>query len=379
MDRKRAPHAAARGSRNAERAANEKAAIFNRVHEQSRLRDEKRALVSSMGGSPEDVWTPTVENPRLQKKLAAAPYRDIPHSFEVEPLEYEDELPLPRDDFPSPLTQIENSQYNQEEKRRRRKRCYWRCAAAIIFLAVGIAGIVMFAARGGEPFNTAAADDEEENTPGCALNMDQLSKCKLYGLRIPPCAVEKYNTFRKIYIKHTNPLDVDILTECDATHKAVVALSVAATNYNLKDDAGFYYAMASLYFSMGGEKWKRKKNWLKTPSPCDWYGANCTKSHGFVEINMVGNNLKGDLPTELGLMSTLRSFNVGKNQIQGTVPTEVGLMYSLEELDLFDTLLEGIIPTEIGNCEKLRHANLLDAAFSGSLPTQLGNLGNLGK
>jgi hypothetical protein len=130
--------------------------------------------------------------------------------------------------------------------------------------------------------------------------------------------------------------------------------------------------MALLYFSTGGENWADSSGFLSAMPVCSWNessyfgefisGVRCDPL--VVELRFQ-NNLRGQLPTELGLLTSLeylhlckfatvsssqldRSNNivgigltiyllygsVGSNQLTGPIPTELGLLTSLQSLDL---------------------------------------------
>jgi hypothetical protein len=109
------------------------------------------------------------------------------------------------------------------------------------------------------------------------------------------------------------------------------------------------FVMALLYFSMGGETWDNSFGFLSASSVCMWmnesndgsstYGVLCdpmvVESYPMiVQIDMEQNNLHGQLPTELGLLSNLQYLGLDKNQISGRIPSELGRLTSLGALHL---------------------------------------------
>ena len=71
------------------------------------------------------------------------------------------------------------------------------------------------------------------------------------------------------------------------------------------------FLMALLYFSTAGETWDNSFGFLSASSVCSWKGAiDCdvavVESHPVVvRISLDDNNLRGQLPTELSLLSKL--------------------------------------------------------------------------
>lgn len=196
-------------------------------------------------------------------------------------------------------------------------------------------------------------------------------------------------------------------------------------------------ALATFYYSMNGEEWVDKKNWMDPHSDeCYWFTDKDTNSYcnGYMcgsppgyhwgdqlcflssasSINIVDTSkltncndknrfeylkwanfarLEGTIPPELFLLTALTTLDLGDadigrgdlgNNIIGTIPTEVGLLSLLETLDLSGNGIEGTIPSEIGMTKlsdrsgNSRGGLALQRNFiSGALPTELGLLSTL--
>ena len=53
-----------------------------------------------------------------------------------------------------------------------------------------------------------------------------------------------------------------------------------------------------------------------------------------------GNNkLTGQIPSEVGLLTEMKIFNMSNNMLSGAIPTEIGLMSVVLELDLSEYLI----------------------------------------
>ena len=68
------------------------------------------------------------------------------------------------------------------------------------------------------------------------------------------------------------------------------------------------YALATLYYSTGGEQWTTSPAWLSDAHECDWYttdqaGRACDNNDNYVQLELQGNNLVGTLPLEILLLS----------------------------------------------------------------------------
>jgi Leucine-rich repeat (LRR) protein len=95
-------------------------------------------------------------------------------------------------------------------------------------------------------------------------------------------------------------------------------------------------------------------------------------------LRMERNSISGTLPTELGLLTNLKSLIVTQNfRFTGRIPTELGNCKSLELLHVDSNNIKGAIPTELGKLSKIQNIRLAQNEFSGSIPTQLGRCTSL--
>lgn len=100
-------------------------------------------------------------------------------------------------------------------------------------------------------------------------------------------------------------------------------------------------------------------------------------------ILLYGNRLTSPIPSTIGNLARLRKLNFGigftsgNNRIGGEIPAEIGRLSSLEELDLGGNRLTGPVPPEMGNLTRLRQLELGTNHLSGTLPPEIGNLTRL--
>ncbi|KAJ3248469.1 hypothetical protein HDU77_008114 [Chytriomyces hyalinus] len=92
---------------------------------------------------------------------------------------------------------------------------------------------------------------------------------------------------------------------------------------------------------------------------------------------MTSSDLVGAIPTEIGLLASLKSMFLEKNNLVGAIPTELGELASLKEILLNENTLTGSIPTELGHLNQLEYINLSKNQLTGTIPTELGRLTNL--
>jgi len=140
------------------------------------------------------------------------------------------------------------------------------------------------------------------------------------------------------------------------------------------------YALATIYFAMGGGLWSNDDSWLSSVvHECDWHGVACDDETNamVVSLNLQDNGLSGSLPDELKLLKDLRALGLGGNSIEGTLPPEYSYLENLEELYLSGNLVEGSIPWEYGKFSSLKILNLSSNKLGGRLPSELGSLNSL--
>ena len=90
------------------------------------------------------------------------------------------------------------------------------------------------------------------------------------------------------------------------------------------------------------------------------------------------NAQSGPIPTSLGLLKGLETFDVESNNMDGVLfqPEYVGTE-GIRNIVNFRTSLNnfvGSIPTEIGELTKLQNLWFADNQITGTIPTEIGNL-----
>ncbi|CAD5177729.1 unnamed protein product [Musa acuminata subsp. malaccensis] len=86
-------------------------------------------------------------------------------------------------------------------------------------------------------------------------------------------------------------------------------------------------------------------------------------------IDFSNNNLTGEIPVEIGSLSTFQTLNLSRNNFVGQIPATIGGMKSLETLDLSFNKLSGGIPQSLSDLYSLNHLNLSYNNLSGVIPS----------
>ena len=91
-------------------------------------------------------------------------------------------------------------------------------------------------------------------------------------------------------------------------------------------------------------------------------------------LDLHNNKLSGEIPKELGQLTSLNELDLSNNQLSGVIPTALGLGTRLVELRLNHNKLSGEIPKEMGLNTWLYQLKLDENQLSGEIPKELGQL-----
>ena len=156
----------------------------------------------------------------------------------------------------------------------------------------------------------------------------------------------------------------------------VAAISISQPSITMAQvDMQDSLALVDLYNSTDGPHWKKNTNWLTGPV-INWYGINIS-GNKVKGISLNGNNLKGNIPPELGNLTDLEYLVLYLNQLSGSIPSELGNLTHLTILVLANNQLTGSIPPELGNLTKLYQLHLDNNQLTGSIPSSFARLSNL--
>lgn len=159
------------------------------------------------------------------------------------------------------------------------------------------------------------------------------------------------------------------------------------------------FVLKTFYFATNGandeldidQKWLVSDGWSSSSlssgneHECQWFTSYrddtiepaCDDQGTYINLSVNRNNLRGSLPRELSLLTSLKVLDVELNSIEADIPTELGLLTNLERLLLGSNDFTGSLPSEIGHLSQLMVLELENNVISGPLPSQLGQLEKL--
>ncbi|KAA8515039.1 hypothetical protein F0562_018173 [Nyssa sinensis] len=108
-------------------------------------------------------------------------------------------------------------------------------------------------------------------------------------------------------------------------------------------------------------------NYLSGTIPQEWASTQLNL------ISVLANRLSGEIPKELGNITSLKYLDFEANQFSGTVPPELGRLINLETLMLSSNQLTGELPTTFAELRNLTNFRINDNNFSGAIPDFIQN------
>nr|XP_043609996.1 DNA damage-repair/toleration protein DRT100-like [Erigeron canadensis] len=91
-------------------------------------------------------------------------------------------------------------------------------------------------------------------------------------------------------------------------------------------------------------------------------------------LDLIGNQLTGPLPSDIGKLSKLTVLNVAYNKLSGQIPPSIVNLKSLMHLDLSNNQLTGPLPSDFGSLSMMSRALLNRNQLTGSIPVSLAGI-----
>ncbi|CAN6560471.1 unnamed protein product [Malus baccata var. baccata] len=100
--------------------------------------------------------------------------------------------------------------------------------------------------------------------------------------------------------------------------------------------------------------------------------GNLSTSLQYVDLRF--SNIRGNIPVDIGNLSSMIELNLGDNQLSGAIPSSIQGLKNLQGLYLNDNELQGHIPYELCQLNNLADLRFGANRLSGSIPSCLGTL-----
>ncbi|MGK3733872.1 MAG: Leucine-rich repeat (LRR) protein [Bacillariaceae sp.] len=204
----------------------------------------------------------------------------------------------------------------------------------------------------------------------------------------------KPSTIQNLLISQWPSLEESIATPSSPQGEAFKWLTNSTSNLDAYSEQQLIqrFTMATFFYSTNGKDWLTNDGWLSEENECLWYQTKsfrnpCDASGSLLNLELDENGLSGSLPSELALLSnslTRLELATGKKTddsnetfIRGNLPSEVGLLTKLEYMSLSNQQISGTIPSEISELSLLTVLDLERNKFEGSIMTNIGQLQQL--
>ena len=96
------------------------------------------------------------------------------------------------------------------------------------------------------------------------------------------------------------------------------SLELTTTTFGLFAPAGSSNrdALVALYNSTGGANWLNNTNWLSNAPIGEWHGVITDDDGHVTELDLIENQLRGGIPSELGSLTNLESLWLSKKPVE---------------------------------------------------------------
>jgi Leucine-rich repeat (LRR) protein len=154
-----------------------------------------------------------------------------------------------------------------------------------------------------------------------------------------------------------------------------IVASVCKTGLGFgQTNSGDSLVLIDLYNGTNGPNWFQP--WNLTTPVSEWAGIQLANGR-VVKIEIVDNELTGNIPSSIGNLTYLTYLNLESNNLTGNIPSSIGNLVDLTDINLEANHLTGSIPTTLGNLLNLYGLNLRNNDLTGDIPSSVGNLSNL--
>ncbi|KAJ7000104.1 LRR receptor-like serine/threonine-protein kinase RFK1 isoform X1 [Populus alba x Populus x berolinensis] len=112
-------------------------------------------------------------------------------------------------------------------------------------------------------------------------------------------------------------------------------------------------------------------NYLNGTLPREWASMQLTS------ISVVVNRLSGEIPKELGNITTLTNLGLSSNHLSGNLPVSFAGLINLTDFRINDNNFSGTIPIFIQNWKKLERLEMHATGLEGPIPSNISLLNDL--
>lgn len=260
----------------------------------------------------------------------------------------------------------------EEQKRKRRRTIFILFGVVGLLVIVSVVvGVVM--GMGGQGKSPTTADDADVDF------VESVVECLAAGVEYE--ASERFTRIQSTIVSEIAGMNTTIELPGTAARAALcwlADLDIAEFSTSEASPRGIIqrFALGLIYyhFVLGVDSEPGSKlvtsNWLQAVHECRWDYVDCAgESVGeVVELRMSSLLLSGAMPSELGLLTTLSTLELGANFLVGTMPSELWTMERLETFSVQANRMSGTLSSQVRQLSRLRSFDVSLNAFSGTIP-----------
>ncbi|KAK4253404.1 hypothetical protein QN277_010720 [Acacia crassicarpa] len=196
------------------------------------------------------------------------------------------------------------------------------------------------------------------------LEMLDLSANRFSGLI--PKSIGNLNSLNKLNLSRNH--FTGNLPESIVTCVKLLALDISQNQLEGRLPS-WIFRMGLRSVSLSGNSFNSSNYPLSTSTPESY--------HGLQVLDLSSNAFSGELPSNIGGLSSLQVLNMSANNNSGPIPVGIGDLKSLYILDLSDNKLNGSIPPELEGAFSLSELRLQNNFLSGEIPAQIEKCSSL--
>jgi len=219
-----------------------------------------------------------------------------------------------------------------------------------------------------EDYAPQADVDEEINIPvpiggNIILTSTVGGSANLYRWFKDQIPITQFNADNTLEIQDFNQSDAGTYT-AQIINTKVPALTLIRNPINVSQSVSETDSLILITFfeARGGENWLVP--WDTSDVVSQWQGVNLSEGR-VVGINLSNNQLKGELPAELGDLTNLTDLRISLNQISGEIPESFSKLKNLEIFTIANNELINIPPSGLTELEKLTILHLNGNSLTG--------------
>jgi len=136
--------------------------------------------------------------------------------------------------------------------------------------------------------------------------------------------------------------------------------------------------LCDVYYSTKGslksQKWSCGSRRNPLSAVCDWNGVLCQNGNVVVKIALNSFDLVGTLPSTIGQLTALSSFDVSNNHLTGSLPSSIGMLSNMMMFNLGHNSFSESIPSDISKMKNLISIQLNNNNLESTIPSVLGDM-----